>query len=267
MSTVVRGGANFEHLEALAAETFELGWHLVLHLKKSEELVALAPRLRALPKVELHVHLEGTAPPALVRRLGGLVEAGLGSLPGVGQAMALRDLERVLYFEAYVVVDPGETELKQNQLLNEEQYRKAREEHQHRFRAQMGAEAIKELLAIKVTPNQPCIKVVRQIEAKELEVKAKIVQLRAIVARTIDVGADAEPTFAHEVVGGRQIETEQLRRAHHATDIGREVIVDAAQHPFQLARAVPDLPGHGHEHAEHFELGELGPSGRAGLGE
>src|ERR1700720_4017494 len=60
--------------------------------------------------------------------------------------ISLRDLERVLYFEAYVVVDPGETELKQNQLLNEEQYRKAREEHQHRFRAQMGAEAIKELL-------------------------------------------------------------------------------------------------------------------------
>jgi DNA-directed RNA polymerase subunit beta' len=45
--------------------------------------------------------------------------------------ISLRDLERVLYFEAYVVVDPGETELKQNQLLNEEQYRKAREEHQH----------------------------------------------------------------------------------------------------------------------------------------
>src|SRR4029078_8665092 len=60
--------------------------------------------------------------------------------------ISLRDLERVLYFEAYVVVDPGETELKQNQLLNEEGYRKAREEHQHRFKAQMGAEAIKELL-------------------------------------------------------------------------------------------------------------------------
>src|SRR6202008_3829568 len=58
----------------------------------------------------------------------------------------LRDLERVLYFEAYVGVDPAETDLKANQLLNEEQYRKAREEHQHRFRAQMGAEAIKELL-------------------------------------------------------------------------------------------------------------------------
>src|ERR671937_484339 len=71
---------------------------------------------------------------------------GLPSRIGHLLDISLRDLERVLYFEAYVVVDPGETDLKQNGLLNEEQYRKAREEHQHRFKAQMGAEAIKELL-------------------------------------------------------------------------------------------------------------------------
>jgi DNA-directed RNA polymerase subunit beta' len=71
---------------------------------------------------------------------------GLPSRIGHLLDISLRDLERVLYFEAYVVVDPGETDLKQNQLLNEEQFRKAREEHQHRFKAQMGAEAIKELL-------------------------------------------------------------------------------------------------------------------------
>jgi DNA-directed RNA polymerase subunit beta' len=71
---------------------------------------------------------------------------GLPSRIGHLLDISLRDLERVLYFEAYVVVDPGETDLKANQLLNEEQYRKAREEHGPRFRAQMGAEAIKELL-------------------------------------------------------------------------------------------------------------------------
>src|SRR5881296_2700861 len=71
---------------------------------------------------------------------------GLPSRIGHLLDISLRDLERILYFEGYVVIDPGETDLKQNQLLNEEQYRKAREEHQHRFRAQMGAEAIKELL-------------------------------------------------------------------------------------------------------------------------
>src|SRR5881227_4215117 len=71
---------------------------------------------------------------------------GLPSRIGHLLDISLRDLERVLYFEAYVVVDPGETELKPNQLLNEEQYRKAREEYGPKFRAQMGAEAIKELL-------------------------------------------------------------------------------------------------------------------------
>src|SRR5687768_18275786 len=55
---------------------------------------------------------------------------GLPSRIGHLLDISLRDLERVLYFEAYVVVDPGETELKQNQLLNEEGFRKAREEHQ-----------------------------------------------------------------------------------------------------------------------------------------
>ncbi len=77
---------------------------------------------------------------------------GLPSRIGHLLDISLRDLERVLYFEAYVVVDPGDTDLKQNSLLNEEAYAKAKEEHSDprsgmpRFKAQMGAEAIKELL-------------------------------------------------------------------------------------------------------------------------
>jgi DNA-directed RNA polymerase subunit beta' len=72
---------------------------------------------------------------------------GLPSRIGHLLDISLRDLERILYFEAYVVVDPGGTELKQNQLLTEELFRKAREDYgASAFRAQMGAEAIKELL-------------------------------------------------------------------------------------------------------------------------
>ncbi len=71
---------------------------------------------------------------------------GLPSRIGHLLDISLRELERVLYFEAYVVIDPGDTEFKDNQLLTEEQYRKAREEFGGKFRAQMGAEAIKELL-------------------------------------------------------------------------------------------------------------------------
>ena len=71
---------------------------------------------------------------------------GLPSRIGHLLDISLRDLERVLYFEAYVVIEPGDTDLKQNQLLNEEQFRKAREDYGIKFRAHMGAEAIKELL-------------------------------------------------------------------------------------------------------------------------
>ena len=71
---------------------------------------------------------------------------GLPSRIGHLLDISLRDLERILYFEAYVVIDPGEGEFKENQLLTEEQYRKALEDYGPRFRAQMGAEAIKELL-------------------------------------------------------------------------------------------------------------------------
>ncbi len=71
---------------------------------------------------------------------------GLPSRIGHLLDISLRDLERILYFEGYVVIDPGDTDLKQNQLLSEEQYRKAREDFGPKFRAQMGAEAIKELL-------------------------------------------------------------------------------------------------------------------------
>ena len=73
---------------------------------------------------------------------------GLPSRIGHLLDISLRDLERVLYFEAYVVIDPGDTTLKQNQLLTEEEYRKALEEHGHgTFDAHMGAEAIRTLLS------------------------------------------------------------------------------------------------------------------------
>ena len=56
-------------------------------------------------------------------------------------------LEKVLYFAQYIVIDPGETPLAENQLLTEQQYREYREKYEDDFRAGMGAEAIKELLA------------------------------------------------------------------------------------------------------------------------
>jgi len=62
-------------------------------------------------------------------------------------AMKTSSLERVVYFQDYVVVDAGDTPLKERQLLTEEQYREAREKYGDAFKAAMGAEAIKAMLA------------------------------------------------------------------------------------------------------------------------
>jgi len=72
---------------------------------------------------------------------------GLPSRIGYLLDISMRDLERILYFEAYVVVDPGEAPgLDEKELLVEEKYRELQKEHAGKFRASMGAEAIKELL-------------------------------------------------------------------------------------------------------------------------
>src|SRR5438045_320520 len=55
-------------------------------------------------------------------------------------------LEKSIYFQRYVVVDPGETPLKEKQLLTEDEYRRAREQYGDAFEAGMGAEAVKKLL-------------------------------------------------------------------------------------------------------------------------
>ena len=73
----------------------------------------------------------------------------LKSLPsrmGLMLDMTLREIERILYFEAYAVIDPGMTELERGQMLTEENYLEAIEQYGDEFEAKMGAEAIRELL-------------------------------------------------------------------------------------------------------------------------
>ena len=73
----------------------------------------------------------------------------LKSLPsriGALLDMPLKDIEKVLYFESYIVIDPGETPLQYRELLTEARYRKAMEEHGGKFVAEMGAEAVRKLL-------------------------------------------------------------------------------------------------------------------------
>src|SRR5512142_2348940 len=99
----------------------------------------------------------------------------LKSLPsriGLMLDMTLRDIERILYFEAYVVVDPGLTSLQRAQLLTEEQYLQAVEEHGDEFDARMGAEAVYELLKT-IDLNAELIRLREEIASTNSETKLK----------------------------------------------------------------------------------------------
>jgi len=99
----------------------------------------------------------------------------LKSLPsriGLMVDMTLRDLERVLYFEAFVVVDPGMTPLERGQLMTNEMYLEALEQYGDEFDARMGAEAILELLKTIELASETA-KVRAEIEGTTSETKIK----------------------------------------------------------------------------------------------
>jgi len=92
----------------------------------------------------------------------------LKSLPsriGLLLDMTLRDIERILYFESFVVTDPGMTTLEKGQLLNDEQYYEAMEEFSDEFEAKMGAEAVQALM-------------------KDMDVDAEVLRLREEIPAT-----------------------------------------------------------------------------------
>jgi len=92
----------------------------------------------------------------------------LKSLPsriGLMLDMTLRDIERILYFESYLVLDPGMTPLERGQLLTDDQYFEAVEEYGDEFDAKMGAEAVFDLL-------------------KNIDLASELAQLREDIAAT-----------------------------------------------------------------------------------
>ena len=80
---------------------------------------------------------------------------GIPSRMGLILDISPRDLEKVLYFAKYIVTDPGDTELEQNQILSEKEYFDMVEKYDDEFKAGMGAEAIKELLC-KIDVDELC---------------------------------------------------------------------------------------------------------------
>ena len=115
----------------------------------------------------------------------------LKSLPsriGLLLDMTLRDIERVLYFEAFVVVDPGMTTLERGQLLSDEAYLEAIEEHGDEFDARMGAEAIFELLS-NIGMQEEAVRLRDEIANTNSETKLKRLTKRLkLIESFIDSG-------------------------------------------------------------------------------
>jgi len=104
----------------------------------------------------------------------------LKSLPsrlGLVLDMTLRDIERVLYFEAYVVVNPGMTPLHRGQLLSEDDYLSKVEEFGDDFSAMMGAEGIRELLR-HLDLNREIDQLRKDLDATDSETKIKKIAKR-----------------------------------------------------------------------------------------
>src|SRR6201992_220091 len=120
----------------------------------------------------------------------------LKSLPsriGLLLDMTLRDLERILYFENYVVTEPGLTPLKYRELLNEEQYLNALDEYgDDAFRADIGAEAIRAMLqAIDLNEERPRLREELRETTSEAKRK-KLVKRLKLVENFIEFGARPE---------------------------------------------------------------------------
>ncbi len=106
---------------------------------------------------------------------------GIPSRMGLCLDVTPRNLEKVLYFASYIVIEPGDTGLGYKEILSEQQYREAKEQYGDRFEAGMGAESIKKLLAaidldelsadlrkkLKDASGQKKIRIVRRLEVIE----------------------------------------------------------------------------------------------------
>ncbi|MEE8636091.1 MAG: DNA-directed RNA polymerase subunit beta' [Acidiferrobacterales bacterium] len=104
----------------------------------------------------------------------------LKSLPsrmGLILDMTLRDIERVLYFEAYVIVDPGLTPLERGTLMSEEAYLNAIEQYGDEFDARMGAEAVRDLLK-SINLQEEAARLREELAATGSETKIKKITKR-----------------------------------------------------------------------------------------
>ncbi len=105
---------------------------------------------------------------------------GVPSSMGLILELSPRQLEKVLYFAAYIVTDPGRSNLMQNQILSEREYREAYEKYGDTFKAGMGAESIKELLE-RIDLEALSEELKAELESAQGQKKARIIKRLEIV--------------------------------------------------------------------------------------
>ena len=107
---------------------------------------------------------------------------GIPSRIGLVLDLTPKNLEKVLYFAAYIVTDPGETDLDYMQILSEDQYRDARERYKSKnaFKAGMGAEAIRELL-LAVDIEALSLDIREQLKTATMQKKGKLVRRLEVI--------------------------------------------------------------------------------------
>ena len=141
---------------------------------------------RAKVRRERMGHIELAAPVSHIWYFKG-IPSRIGQVLDINQ----RNLEKVLYFALYIVTDPGDTPLQKKQTLTEKEYQDMRERYEDDFKAGMGAEAIKELLA-EIDPKELRDELTAELEGATGQKRAKLLKRLDVVDAFVNSGNKLE---------------------------------------------------------------------------
>ena len=137
---------------------------------------------------------------------------GIPSRMGLILDISPKVLEKVLYFAAYIVTDPGDAPLSLNQVLTEKEYRDMREKYEDDFQAGMGAEAVKKLLATVGLDADDRARMLSLMESvEELQAKGRALQERGLELSADDKQRLQDMEAEMDSFNGLQALSEQLR--------------------------------------------------------
>ena len=131
-------------------------------------------------------HIELAAPVSHIWYFKG-IPSRIGQVLDINQ----RNLEKVLYFALYIVIDPGDTPLQKKQTLTEKEYQDMREKYEDDFKAGMGAEAIKELLS-EIDAKQLRDELTQELEDATGQKRAKLLKRLDVVDAFVNSGNKLE---------------------------------------------------------------------------